>query len=138
MMRMIEVDVPMTTPSFETAKHLALEIALANQMQQPMIVSWHSHRDGGVSPRFEGGNPEGWWEKYGKGNYGELEITVSKAYDFVVADSRGYETLDDMPLSNLKDSSGNAFICYTSMLGDSRIPDSKACTPADEWLAKQT
>lgn len=138
MMRMIEVDVPMSTPTFEAARHLALEIALANHVEEPMIVSWRSHRDDVVSPHFEGGNPEGWWEKYGKGNYGELEINVSNAYDFVVTDSRGYDTLDEMSLRSLNDSAGNAFICYSSMLGDSRTPNTSACIPTDEWLAKQT
>lgn len=128
----------MSSPSFDVAKHLALDIAHANQMVEPMIVSWHANRSNDMSPRFEGGNPQTWWEKYGKGNYGELEISVSHAYEFVLTDSRGCETLDEMPLTNLMDSAGNSYICYTSMLGGSHVPNDTACMPADEWLCKQT
>lgn len=138
MMSLIEVDVPMSEPTFESARSLALEIALANSIQEPMIVSWHSHRDDSVSPHFEGGNPEGWWEKYGKGNHGELEINVGNKFDFVITESHGCDTLDDMPLRTVEDSAGNAYICYTSMLGSGRVPDPRSCMPEDEWLAKQT
>jgi hypothetical protein len=139
MMRMIEVDVPMHAPTFEMARHLALEIAHANQMENPMIVSWHSQRDRAVSPAFAGGgHPEAWWEKFGRGNRGELEISVSSTYDFVLTDSRDYETLDEMSLLDLTDSQGNSYICYSSLLGGSRTPNTSACVPTDEWLAKQT
>lgn len=138
MMRTIEVDVPMAEPNFRTASHLALEIAHANKMEDPMIVSWHAHRSGDMSPGFEGGNPDTWWEKYGKGNYGALEIIVSNAYDFVLTDSKGFQTLEGMPLRDLKDSAGTPYLCYSSMLKGADIPNAAACTPTDEWLAKQT
>jgi hypothetical protein len=138
MMRTIEVDVPMTEPNFRTASHLALEIAHANRMQDPMIVSWRNHQNHAMSPSFEGGNPDSWWEKYGKGNYGELEVSISHAYDFVLTDSKDFDTLEGMPLRDLKDSAGNQYLCYSSMLKGSDIPDEFACTQTDEWLAKQT
>jgi len=137
MMRIIDVDVPMTKPDFEMARHFAIEVAQANQMQEPMVVSWHSQRDNTMSPHFEGGR-DTWWEKYGIGNYGEMQVSISNAYDFVLTDSRGYETLDEMPLREAQDSEGNTYTCYTSMLGDSNTPNSTACFSHDDWLAKQT
>lgn len=138
MMRTIEVDVPMTKPNFQTASHLALEIAHANEMDDPMIVSWRAHDNKVMSPGFEGGNPDTWWEKYGKGNHGALEINISNAYDFVLTDSHGFETLEGMPLRDLKDSAGNPYLCYSSMLKGANLPNDAACTATDEWLAKQT
>jgi hypothetical protein len=138
MMRTIEIDVPMSTPDFSSASRLALDVAHANRMEEPMIVSWHAHRGGAMSPGFEGGNPETWWEKFGKGNHGALEISISNAFDFVLTDSHGYETLEGMPLRDLKDSAGTPYLCYSSMLKGSDIPNETACTPNDEWLAKQT
>lgn len=139
MMRRIDVDVPMTPTTFDSARHLALEIAHANKIADPMIVAWHMRNNHEVSPSFEGGgHPESWWEKYGIGNYGELEVSISNSYDFVMTESAGAETLDEIPLRELKDEEGTTFICYTSMLGDSDRPNAAACTPTDEWLAKQT
>lgn len=138
MLRMIDVDIPMARPDFETARHLALEIAHANEMDDPMIVSWCAH-DGHrmMSPSFEGGR-ESWWEKYGIGNYGEMKISVAHTYDFVLTDSEGCETLDEMPLRDVYDQEGNAYTCYASMLGTASAPDVRACFRQDEWLAKQT
>lgn len=138
MLHTIDVDIPMTRLDFKLASQLAMEIAQANHIEKPMIVSWHACRGEAMSPSFEGGDPESWWEKYGEGNYGELEISVGKDYDFVLVESQGYETLDDMPLRDLKDSAGNPFLCYASLLGDSRVPNAMACMPTDEWLCKQT
>ena len=138
MMRTIEVDVPMTPTTYEMARHLALAIAHDNLIEVPMVVSWHAHKGDAMSPGFEGGDPATWWEKFGAGNHGELEVSVANAYDFVLTDSLGYQTLDEMPLRDLKDSAGNPYICYASLLGESRVPNASACMPADEWLCKQT
>lgn len=43
-----------------------------------------------------------------------------------------------MSLRDLKDSAGNPYICYASLLGESRVANASACMPADEWLCKQT
>lgn len=134
-MRNIHIDYPGSDLTYQHASFLARDIALKNQMQQPTIMAWHSRYD--MSPGFEGGNPDSWWEKYGEGNGGRLEVSVGNDYAFVMMDARGYETLDDIPLRNLKDSEGRQYVCYTPMLGGSSIPTPEACSPLDDWMADQ-
>jgi hypothetical protein len=138
MMRTIEVDLPMRPPDFATAHRLALEIAHANQMESPMVVSWHARADHAVSPHFEGGHPEDWWRKFGHGNQGELEVDIAHAYEFILTDGRDCETLDEIPLRDLTGLDGTPYVCYASLLAGSDMPDGQACMPADEWLCKQT
>jgi hypothetical protein len=90
-----------------------------------------------MSPSYGGANPGSWWQKYGEGNGGYLEISVGNEYDFVMMDTREYETVDELPLRNLEDSSGNQFICISPMPGDASTPNEKACIPLDEWMANQ-
>lgn len=137
-MRTLDIDIPMHVPNFDTARRLALEAARSDRMESPMIVAWHDQRGDTVSPGFEGGDPEAWWRKFGRGNRGELEISVSGAYEFILTDSRNCETLDEMPLSDLRDAEGNSYVCCTSLLHGSHTPNAEACVPADEWLSKQT
>jgi hypothetical protein len=130
-------DFPRPEMDFRQASLLATEAARENWMQEPTILSWHRHSTQGMSPFFDGANPNTWWEKYGEGNGGSLEINVGGEYDFVLMDSVDYETLGDMPLRNLGDDQGNLFVCYTRLLGNSSTPSQEACMPLDDWWADQ-
>jgi hypothetical protein len=134
-MRNLHIDYPGADLTFQHASFLAKNAAQKNQMQEPTIMAWHSQSD--MSPSFEGGNHDSWWEKYGEGNGGRLEVSVGDDYAFVMMDARGYETLDEMPLRNLKDSEGRQYLCFTPMLGGSSIPTLEACSLLDEWTADQ-
>jgi len=135
-MRNLHIDYQGDALNYQSASLLAKGIARENQMQDPTIMAWHS-RDG-MSPRYEGGNPASWWEKYGEGNGGRLEVRIGDDFQFVLMDTRGYETLDDIPLRNLTDSQGNQYLCYTPMQGKaSNTPNPEACTLLDGWLADQ-
>ncbi|MGA7181036.1 MAG: AF1514 family protein [Thiobacillaceae bacterium] len=136
-MRNVHIDYQGAALNFHSASLLAKNVARENHMKEPTIMAWHQHS--GVTPAFyEGANPDTWWEKYGAGNGGRLEISVGEDFQFVMMDSRGYDTLGEGPLRNLSDSQGNQYLCHTSSLAkDSTLPTVGACTLLDGWLANQ-
>lgn len=138
-MRNIHIDYHGPDEGFQTASHLARKAAMNSQMQDPTIISWHrSGRLGANPPAYEGANPETWWEKFGEGNGGTLEVSVGDDYQFIMMDAHGYETVDDIPLRNLMDNAGNQYLCYTSAQGkDVALPRLEACVFLDGWLADQ-
>jgi hypothetical protein len=137
-MKNVQVNYPGGALDFRSASILAKDIAKKNDVREPTIISWHRQSSQSMSPYFEGGNPDSWWEKYGEGNGGTLEVGVGDEYGFVMMDTQGYETLGEMPLRNLSDESGNQYLCYTPLLGKtSTTPTPEACTYLDEWTADQ-
>jgi len=137
-MKNVHVDFQGGIPDFENASQLAKGIALENRMQQPTIVSWHQDSNQQMSPYYDGANPDSWWEKYGAGNGGQLEVRVGDEFEFVMMDTQGYETLGEMPLRNLSDESGNPYLCFTPILGrKANKPNPEACTYLDGWMADQ-
>jgi hypothetical protein len=106
-------------------------------MQEPVIVSWHQRGSDIMSPSYDGANPDSWWAKYGEGNGGRLAVTVGDAFDFVMMDTRGYETVDQLPIRNLEDEDGRQYICLSPMLGEGCARIDQACVPLDEWTANQ-
>lgn len=136
-MRNLHIDHQGSALNFQSASLLAKGIARENQMQDPTIMAWHQHSSA-MPAYYDGANPDTWWEKYGAGNGGRLEISVGDDYQFVMMDARGYETLGAMPLRNLSDSHGNQYLCHTSMMAkDSSTPTLEACALLDGWLADQ-
>lgn len=125
--------------SYQGASLLAKGIARQNQMAEPTIVAWRKHDSPDMSPAaYEGSDPETWWEKYGEGNGGRLEISVGDEYCFIMMDTRGYETVDELPLRNLSDARGDHYLCYTPMIGRSTtLPNEESCMRLDGWLADQ-
>ena len=136
-MQSIHLDYQGTDLTFSKASALAKTLARENRMQDPAIISWHQRSSDAMLPSYAGADPGSWWEKYGEGNGGRLEISVGEEYEFVMMETRGYETVDQLPIRNLADSQGQEYVCFTSMLGESGKPDQKACMPLDEWMANQ-
>ncbi len=137
-MRNVHIDYQGPDHGFLAASLLAKDAARENQMKDPTIVSWHQDSRQGVTPCYEGANPETWWEKYGEGNGGRLEVSVGDDYQFIMMDARGYETVGELPLRNLTDKEGNQYLCYTPIQGkDSSVPKKEACALLDGWLADQ-
>jgi hypothetical protein len=136
-MRNLHVDYRGSPLDFQSASLLAQDIARENHMQDPTIMSWHQRRSA-MPAYYEGANPDTWWEKYGEGNGGRLEISVGEDYQFVMMDARGYETHGAVPLRNLSDSQGNQYLCYVARLAaDSSVPTPEACALLDGWAADQ-
>lgn len=124
--------------SFRGASMLALGEARAHQMREPAIMSWRQQSNRGMSPSFEGADPDTWWEKFGEGNGGRMQISVGDEYEFILMDTRAYETVGETPLRNLSDSHGTPYLCFTPLIGkDSRTPNLDACTLLDGWAADQ-
>lgn len=137
-MRNVQIESPGKTLNFQSASELAKDVARENEVREPTIVSWHRRSDESMSPFYEGANPDSWWEKYGKGNGGELEVSVGDEFQFVMTDSQGYETLGEFPLRNLSDEEGNPYLCFTPILGRvTNKPNQDACTYLDGWAADQ-
>lgn len=137
-MRNIHIDYRGPDRGFLAASLLAKEAAKENKMQEPTIMAWHQSSKLGTTPHYEGADPETWWEKYGEGNGGRLEVSVGDDYQFIMMDTRVYETVGEMPLRNLTDSHGNEYLCYTPLQGkDSSVPKQEACTLLDGWMADQ-
>jgi len=136
-MRNVHIDYQGEALNFHSASLLAKNSAKENHMQDPTIMAWHQHSNA-MPAYYEGANPDTWWEKYGAGNGGRLEISVGDDYQFVMMDARGYETLGEMPLRNLSDSHGNQYLCHTSgMTKGSSTPTLEACALLDGWAANQ-
>ncbi len=138
-MRNVHIDYQGPDQGFQAASLLAKEAAKDNQMKDPTIIAWHrSGRLGETLPFYDGADPETWWEKYGEGNGGRLEVDVGDDYQFIMMDTRGFETVGDMPLRNLTDRDGNQYLCFTPLQGmDSSVPRQEACTLLDGWMADQ-
>lgn len=136
-MRNIQLDYPSADLSFEHASRLANLAARKEQMLEPTIMAWHAQGSKAISPNFDGGNPAGWWGKFGEGNGGRLEIDVGKHFQFVMMDTRGFETLGPMPVRNVMGTDGQEYLCMTAMLGNDSAPNGEACLPLDDWWADQ-
>jgi hypothetical protein len=137
-MRNVHIDYQGDTLNFQTASLLAKGIARENQMHDPTIMAWHQSNDEAMPPIYDGADPDSWWAKYGAGNGGKLEVCIGDDYQFIMMDTRAYETLGEMPLRNLSDGHGNEYLCYTPMLGKvSHKPTQEACTMLDGWAADQ-
>jgi hypothetical protein len=136
-MQTLRVDYPEHDLTFAMASEMAKSAACDSQMQSPTIISWHQHGSDSVSPSYDGIDPQSWWGKYGAGNGGRLEVSVGDQYDFILMETRGYETVGRLPVSNLVAEDGVEYICLTPMLGDGARPSEHACVPLDEWMANQ-
>lgn len=136
-MQHIRIDVTGRELDYAEASRLARAAARENRLLEPAIISWHQHGSDRMSPYYDGADPSSWWAKYGEGNGGRLEVSVGEQFDFVLMDSRGFESVDELPLRNLTDEEGNEYICIAPMLGEDCAPIDRACVPIDEWAANQ-
>jgi hypothetical protein len=137
-MQIIHIEHNDSALDYHSAERIAKDVARKNQIGDPTILAWHRTGSTESHPNFDGANPDTWWEKYGSGNGGALEIEVGNDYQFVVMDADGYETLGDMPLRNISDNQGNHYLCIKPILKQgSDKPTPEACTLLDGWYADQ-
>lgn len=133
----IDIDYQGNNLDYRLASTMARDMACAAQMSDPTIVSWHRRSTHAMSHDYDGAREESWWEKYGAGNGGELEVNVGNEFEFVMMDARDYETLEGVPLRNLKGSDGTEYVCLAPKQLESRTVTPSVCTPLDEWMADQ-
>lgn len=102
--------------------------SVANTMNdEPIMVAWHDKTSSRMSPVIEGGDINSRWHDYGASHGGKLEISVNGDFDFIFADSSGFESLGRTPLVNLHDSAGNEYLCQIDALRDPKKPTEEAC-----------
>lgn len=121
---------------YDMARYLALDRARCEAMRQPEVLSWHRRATDAFSPAFEGAS-DSWWEKYGAGNGGRMRVSVGNDYEFILAESGGFETIQAREVRNLTGDDGTEYICLTGMLDETGKPRKDACRPLDEWMADQ-
>lgn len=137
-MRNIRVEYHGDDHNFQGASLLAKEAAKQNQMRDPTIMAWHENSVEGMAPYFDGADPATWWEKYGIGNGGNLEVSVGDHYRFIMMDARAYEQLGDIPLRNLADAEHNQYLCYPPKQDKlSEKTSLEGCTQLEGWAAHQ-
>lgn len=123
---------------YQGAMRAATDAARESKMQDPTVIAWHRQSGHDMPPYYIGANPDTWWEKYGSGNGGTLEVDVGDDYQFIFMDTSDYETMGEMPLRNLSDDQGNEYLCHTPILGSTPSkPTAEACTILDGWVADQ-
>lgn len=136
-MNNLHIDSQTPQTNFHGARQQAMSAARDHQMRDPTVLSWHSRS--AMSPAFEGANPDTWWEKFGAGTGGRMQINVGDEYGFILMDARGYETLGESPLRNLSDGLGHQFVCLTPLIGKaSATPNLNACTALDDCATDQS
>lgn len=137
-MQNLHIDYQGSALDYQSAGRIAKDAARGNQMQDPTIMACHQQGRRDMLPYFDGANPDTWWEKYGAGNGGTLEISVGNDYQFIMMDADSYETMGEMPLRNISDRQGNEYFCYKPMLEkSSKTPNQEACILLDGWFADQ-
>jgi hypothetical protein len=136
-MQNLHVDYSGSDLTYAKASLLAKHAAMENSMHSPAIIAWYQHSSQAMSPSYDGANPASWWEKYGEGNGGRMEVSVGEEFDFVLMDTQGFETVDQLPVRNLVAENGQEYICLSPMLGDGCVSLEQACVPLDEWAANQ-
>ena len=72
---------------FQGASLLAKNFAKENEMPNPTIMAWHRHGGPAMPLYFDGATPDTWWEKFGAGNGGGLEVGVGDDYQFIMMDT---------------------------------------------------
>jgi hypothetical protein len=136
-MTRIDIDYQGKDLDYRLASTMARDIACGAQMTDPTVISWHRHSTHAMSHFYDGAHEESWWEKYGAGNGGELEVKVGDEFEFVMMDTCDYESLERIPLRNLVGSDGIEYVCLAPLGQRGGVADPKLCTPLDDWMADQ-
>lgn len=136
-MNYLHVDYSGKFLDFAMAREMALIRARGEAMRQPAVLSWHQHSTHGFSPGFDGADETTWWSTYGAANGGNLKVSIGDDFEFILAETGGFESPRNIPIRNLTDAAGNEFICQAGMLDDTGQPRRDACAPLDEWMADQ-
>jgi len=124
---------------YKVASALAANVASSDKdIVDPVMVAWHDKTTDRMSPVVKGGDLGTGWHEYGESHGGKLEVDVNGEYDFIFADSSGYEPYGPSPYINLRDARGNEYLCQINALRDPHNPTKEACVALDDWTSKLT
>jgi|MTBAKMStandDraft_1061839.scaffolds.fasta_scaffold00005_242 hypothetical protein len=126
-MRDININLSGVDMSYKMASTIASTIANAMDGSEPIMVAWHDKTSSRMSPVIEGGDINSRWHDYGASHGGKLEISVNGDFDFIFADSSGFESLGSTSLVSLHDTAGNEYLCQINALRDPKHPTEEAC-----------
>lgn len=131
-MRDINVNFSGVAMNYKTAAAIAGVIARELNGGEPIMVAWHDKPRARMSPVIEGGDINTRWRDYGEHHGGKLEVDINGEYDFIFADSSQYESAQPSPYVNVRDASGEEYLCQISALKDPRNPQQEACVKLEE------
>lgn len=138
-MRQTTIAAPAAVTNYATAASLARAIADEDrQIIEPVMVAAYDRTKGTMAPAVPGARAETRWRDYGASHGGRLEINIGKDFGFIFAEGSPFDPYEASPYANLRDASGNEFVCQINLLGGRRTPDSRACVAVDEWTSKLT
>ncbi|MCE5180340.1 MAG: AF1514 family protein [Betaproteobacteria bacterium] len=125
--------------NYRKASVLAASLADSDEnLIEPVMVAWHDKKAARMSPVIEGCDINTSWHDYGKSHGGKLEVDINGEYDFIFGDSSAFEPYGPSPYINLRDKSGNEYLCQINALRDPHSPSEEACVPLDDMSSKQT
>jgi len=125
--------------NYKKASTLAANLANSDTgIIDPVMVAWYDKKDARMSPVVGGNNIDMLWHDYAEKHGGILEVDVNGEYDFIFADSSAFEPYGPSPYINLRDRSGNEYLCQINALRDPHNPNKEACVALDDWTSKLT
>lgn len=136
-MKEVHINYSGTNLSYKVASGLAASFAASELgIGEPVMVAWHDKKSSRMSPVIEGGDINTRWHDYGESHGGKLEVDINGDFDFVFADSSGFEVLGPSPLVNLRDKAGNEYLCQINALRDPKHPNEEACVKLEGLSTK--
>lgn len=113
---------------FKTASELAWAYA-RKEIIAPFMVAWVDRNLSRTSPVLTGCKTNYCWHDYGTTRGGKLELFINGEYDFIFADSSNVEPSGQNPVTNIKDGSGNEYLCQLYPKDDATCEEWE-CKPA--------
>lgn len=130
-MRQLNISVEGANLDYEQANKIARSVAGLFD-EEPAVVAWHDAVRSKMSPLIEGADVHNRWHDYGESHGGDIAVTVNGDYDFIFADSSGFEEESPSPYVSVHDAQGNEYLCLTENLKDPNNPQENACYKLDD------
>jgi hypothetical protein len=102
--------------SIESARNAAVS-AVRDDINDPVVMSWHDRQENTFAPDIPGGDPETRWEDYGESMGRTHKVLVSDRYELVVCDATGF-TEPKPALKNFTDDQGREYFCISASCSD--------------------
>jgi hypothetical protein len=125
-MRQVNINLQGVDLDYRKANQIAQAVARLFD-SEPTMVAWHDQPSARMSPVIEGADIHNRWRDYGEAHGGNVNISVNGDYDFIFADSTGFEGLGATPYISVHDAQGNQFLCRMGDLRDREHPEQDAC-----------
>jgi hypothetical protein len=98
---------------------------------EPTVVAWHDGPRKLMSPEIAGADITNRWRDYGESHGGNLTVSVNGDYDFIFADTNGFDQAEPSPYLSVTDEAGHEFLCLAEHLKDKANPQEDGCVRLD-------